>query len=200
MSSIHYCECGCRISCDHSHGRVREAVACIRTAGAYVVAVDAGTMRSLSVSAEAQFQFSVHNSPAHKDVADVISRAKPIDCRYAVMTRIWAGNHWTWTTWMCFETYRKAYAHARKPDRVVRFRSAEWQALRQQTAVSPSSDYCADDAFPLKAVSETLVEFVLRLLEIYRFEAKRDFGLKAQPALITSGKIRHDKTNQRKRA
>ena len=198
MNSIHYSaawtECGCLISCDHSHARVREAVACIRTAGAYVVAVE------LSVSEEAQFQFSLYNSPAHNNVADdVISRAQPIDCCYAVMTRIWAGDHWTWTTWMGFETYRKASAHALEGDKVVRSRSAEWQALRQQTPVFPSSDYCADDVFSLKAEAETLFEFVLRLLKAYGFEAKRTFALEAQPASITSEESQHDKANERKR-
>jgi hypothetical protein len=153
MRSTHYCaawtECGCLLTCGHSHGNLGEAAACIRVAGAYVVAVDAGTMRCLNVAEEAQFQFAVHNSPGHNVVADApaIAPAKSNDSRYAVMTRIRVGNHWSWTTWMCFETYAEASAHAREGDKVVHFRSAEWQELRQQTAAAPPrSNPCAANA------------------------------------------------------
>jgi hypothetical protein len=57
---------------------------------------------------------------------------------YAVMTRIRVGDSWTWTTWMQFETYLEAAAHARDRNKVVRFRSSEWAALPEQAeAASP---------------------------------------------------------------
>ena len=206
MSSIHDCaawtQCGSLLNCGHSHGTVGEAVACIRSAGGYLVAVDAGTMRSLNHAEEAQFQFAVRNSPAHNAVPEVpvIAQANHIDSRYAVMTWIKAGGHWTWTTWMCFETYAEAYADAQEDDRVVRFRSAEWHALRQQTGVvPPSSNSCADGGLHQKH-EETLVELVLRLLETCELEAKREYGLEAPQVSITSEVIQCDEIPKRKRA
>src|SRR5215471_10616270 len=108
MSSIHYCaawtECGCLITCGHSHGSISEAVACIRIAGAHVVAVDAGTMRALSSTEEVEFQFALHDHPGANAAIDTpaIAVPTPIDSSYAVMTRIRVGGKWTWTTWMCF--------------------------------------------------------------------------------------------------
>jgi hypothetical protein len=63
VSSTYYSaartEYGCLITCWHHHRTVREAVACIRSAGGYVVAVDSGLMRSLTVGEEVQFQYTV---------------------------------------------------------------------------------------------------------------------------------------------
>jgi hypothetical protein len=56
-------ECGSLVSCGHSHENVAEAVACMQTAGAFVLARDTGTMRSLDPAEEAHFSFAVRNSP-----------------------------------------------------------------------------------------------------------------------------------------
>ena len=48
------------------HGSVSEAVSCIRIAGAYVVAVDAGTMRALSSTEESEFHTSGRASQCAK--------------------------------------------------------------------------------------------------------------------------------------
>jgi hypothetical protein len=203
MSSIHYCAawtvCGCFISCGHSHRSVGEVVACIRVAAAYVVAVDPRTMRCLNVAEEAEFQFAVHNSQGHNAVAGApaIAATKSIDSRYAVMTRISVGSRWTWTTWMCFPSYAKASAHAREGDKVVRFRSAEWQELRRETTVAPPSHAFADTD-PAKSADETLVEFVFRLLSTV--ESDLELDSKAQERPINSEGSQKDETQNRKRA
>ena len=74
MSSIRYCaawtECGCLVTCGHSHESVGEAVACIQCAGGYVVAVDAGTMSSLNNAEEVEFQIAIHNFSVVVPAAD----------------------------------------------------------------------------------------------------------------------------------
>src|SRR5215469_17969140 len=123
MGSIHYCaawtECGCLITCGHSHGSVSEAVACIRIAGAHVVAEDAGTMRALSPSEEAGFQFALHDYAAIE--APAIAAPTAIDSSYAVMTRIRVAGEWNWTTWMCFPSYAEAAAHVPKATKSCAF-------------------------------------------------------------------------------
>jgi hypothetical protein len=203
MSSIHYradwTECGCFISCDHSHGSVSEAVACIRSAGAYVVAVDAGTTRCLNAAEEAEFQFALYSRPrANAAIDPAIAVSTAINSSYAVMTRIRVGGEWTWITWMCFGTYEEASAHAREGDQVVRFRSAEWQALRRETAVAPPSHACADTDLAAQSEYETLVEFVFRLLSTVEFDL--ELGPKAQHKSINSEGSRKDETKNRKRA
>jgi hypothetical protein len=201
MSSIHYCaartQCSYLVSCGHSHRSVGEAAACIRVPGAYAVAVDAGTMCCLNVAEEAQFQFAVHNSPGRNVVAEApaIAPNKSIDSSYAVMTRIRDGDHWTWTTWMCFVTYEEAAAHAREGDKVVRSRSAEWQELRRETTVAPPSDAFADTDLA-KSKDETLVEFVSRLLST----VESDLDSKAQEKPTNSEGCQQDETQNRKRA
>ena len=65
-SSIYYSaawtECGCFTTCWHLHRTVIEAVVCIRSAGGYVVAVQDGTMRSLTAAEESEFQSAVTSS------------------------------------------------------------------------------------------------------------------------------------------
>jgi hypothetical protein len=168
MNSIRYCaawtECGCLVTCGDSHESIGKAVACIPTAGAYVVAIDAETMRSLSPAEETEFQSAVHGHPGVPPAATlVIAACTEIDSRYAVMTPIRVGRRWTWTTWMCFGTYAEAAVHAREGDKVVRFRSTEWQALRRLVAIAPPS-YACEDTNPAKFGNETLIEFVFRLL------------------------------------
>jgi len=199
MGSIHYCaawtECGCLITCGHSHGSVSEAVACIRIAGAYVVAEDAGTMRALSTSEEAGFQFALHDYAAIE--APTIAAPTAIDSSYAVMTRIRVEDQWRWTTWMCFGTHAEASAHARDGDKVVRFRSAEWQALRREAAVAPPSHACADTDLA-KSEDETLFEFVFRLLSTV--ESDLELDSKAQEEPTNSEGCQQDETQNRKRA
>jgi hypothetical protein len=74
---------------------------------------------------------------------------------------------------MCFDTYSQAVAHAQKGDKVVRFSSDEWAALRQQTwAEQPQQTDTAPaihmnsarETLPSRLDGEPLVEFVLRLL------------------------------------
>ena len=66
---------------------------------------------------------------------------------YAVMTRIRVVDHWTWATWMCFDTYAQAVAHARKGDKVVRFASAAWVTLKQQESAAQAQQ--SDTASPV---------------------------------------------------
>ena len=66
---------------------------------------------------------------------------------------------------MCFQTYAQAAAHARQGNKVVRFRSPEWEALRQQTeAASPLAINEPRESIPPQGEGETFVEFVLRRL------------------------------------
>ena len=172
MSSIYYSaawtECGCLISCWHEHTTVPEAASCIPCAGGYVVGVENGVMRSLTAEEESQFQSVIRGDSADKPAPDITvqpSAEASRDSGYAVMTRIRVGNGWTWTMWMRFETYAEAVAHARKGNRVVRFRSPEWTALLQiAEPASPSvRDMPQENLLP-RGEGETLLEFVLRFL------------------------------------
>jgi hypothetical protein len=94
-----------------------------------------------------------------------------LSSEYAVMTRIWVVDHWTWTTWMCFDTYAQAVAHVRKGDKVVRFASAGWATLKQQESAPQPEQSDASPVHtterspvPSRAEGEPFVEFVLRLL------------------------------------
>jgi hypothetical protein len=49
---------GCLLGCEHQHATVISAVACIATAGGYVVAVEKGVLRELSYREEAEFQLA----------------------------------------------------------------------------------------------------------------------------------------------
>lgn len=203
MPSIHYCaawtECGYLLTCGHSHTSVGEAANCVRSAGAYVVAVDVGTIRCLNHAEEAEFQIAVHRSPVIHRVTDLpaISACTAIDSRYAVMTRIKVGGQWTWTTWMCFRPGAEAAAHAREGDKVVRFLSAEWQELRQQTRVAPAKHVPGNIDLPRKSLDETLFEFVFRLLSSV---GDLHLGSNPQPATITSEGGQDDEIPKRKRA
>jgi len=146
MSSMYYfaawTDSGFLLGCSHEHETIAEADSCIPCAGGYVVAVENGVMCSLTAEEEAEFQ-RVHYAPPNNKLPlyarpEARAEAAASDSGYAVMTRIRVADRWTWTTWMCFETYAEAAAHARDGNKVVRFRSPEWAALRQQTeAASP---------------------------------------------------------------
>src|SRR5208283_1707362 len=134
--SAAWTDSGFLLGCSHEHETIVGADCCIPCAGGYVVGVENGVMRSLTAEEEAEFQ-RAHYAPRTErpPLDDTIraARAAENDSRYAIMTRIRVGDHWTWTTWMCFETYAEAAAQARKHNKVVRFGSPEWVALRQQT-------------------------------------------------------------------
>jgi hypothetical protein len=145
-SSIYYSaawtECGCFTTCWHLHRTVIEAVACIRNAGGYVVAVQDGTMRSLTAAEECGFPgagASLFPLSDTLEATPALTEAVAADFGYAVMIRIKMGDRWTWTTWMCFETQAEAMRCARDGMKVVRFRSPEWTALRQETEAASSA-------------------------------------------------------------
>lgn len=171
MSSIYYSaawtECGCLISCRHEHKTVTEAASCIPCAGGYVVGVEGCAMRSLTVEEESEFQCAIPGRCTNHPALDTTPVASAIiGSGHAVMTRIRVGDHWTWTTWMLFATYAEAAVRAREGDKVVRFRSPEWAALRQHSEpASPVVRKAPPQRMPPQLEGETLVEFVLRFLD-----------------------------------
>jgi hypothetical protein len=172
MSSIYYAaawtECGCQINCSHQHRTVGDAAPCIRRAGGYVVAVDAGALRSLTPEEEADFRCASQpctDTPIVQITSAVADGQTIGESGYAVMTRIRVENHLKWTTWMCFETYAEAEAHRREGNTVVQFGSSEWSALLQNCeAVLPTTTSAERKSRPHRGNAETLVEFVLRFL------------------------------------
>jgi hypothetical protein len=131
--------------------------------GGYVVAVDAGVLRSLTPEEEAEFRCASHqpctDTPMVQITAAVADGQTIRESGYAVMTRIRVGNHLKWTTWMCFETYAEAEAHRREGNTVVRFGPSEWSALLQNCDSVLPTTMSAE-----RGNAETLVEFVLRFL------------------------------------
>src|ERR1019366_871010 len=184
MKSIHYSaawtDSGCFISCSHEHEAIVDADSCIPCAGGYVVGVEHVVMRSLTAEEEAEFQ-RVHYAPrTDKPPLDATpaapTEAAVSDSRYAIMTRVRVGDRWTWTTWMCFDTYAQATAHARAGSKVVRFRSPEWAALKQQEwaaqpqqteATPPIRANKVRDSIPPRGEGETFVEFVILPQDAY---------------------------------
>jgi hypothetical protein len=134
-------------------------------------------MRSLTAEEESEFQCAVlchsTNNPAVEPTPAAPAETAVSDPGYAVMTRIRVGDSWTWTTWMRFETHAQAAAHAREGNKVVRFRSPEWAALRQQTeAASPIVMNAPRESIPPRGDGETLLEFVLRFLSAYGLDQR----------------------------
>jgi len=182
MKSAYYSaawtDSGCFIVCEHEHETLVEAVSCIPCAGGYVVGIRNGVMRSLSPKEESEFQAAIRDPfkyrPLHTAVPAAGSPARvSTDPGYAVMTRIKVVDHWSWSTWMCFEIHAQAVAQARKNDKVIRFESEErttlkqekWLALPQQSDTDPPIHANGPrESPPSRAEGETLVEFVLRLL------------------------------------
>ncbi len=170
-------ECGCFLGCFHEHKTIIEAKSCIPCAGGYVVAVQNGAMRALTAEEEFEFQCVVPRHSTNNCTVETTPAAPEAaghDPGYAVMIRIRVGDRWSWTTWMCFETYAEAAAHAREGNEVVGFRSPEWAALRPQTgAASPSIMKAPRESVPPRGEAETLFEFVLRWLRAYGFAQGR---------------------------
>lgn len=171
-SSIYYSaawtECGCFTTCWHLHRTVIEAVVCIRSAGGYVVAVQDGTMRSLTAAEESEFQSAVTSSSTGNptlEAAGQLVETLGRDAGFAIMIRIRTEGGWTWTTWMPFETYAEALRVVRNGMKVVRFRSPEWTALKQETEAASSvhPEPCLEQ-YDLRDEGETLIAFVLRFL------------------------------------
>jgi hypothetical protein len=179
MKSIYYSaawtDSGFLLGCSHEHETIVEANSCISSAGGYVVGVENGVMRSLTEEEESEFQRAHHaprtDNPVPETTVPVAAEKASRDPRYAVMTPIWVADHWTWTTWMCFDTYAQAVAHGRKGNKVVRFRSPAWAALKQQEWVEQPQQIEAAPQPRETQISriegETFFEFVLRILDAY---------------------------------
>jgi hypothetical protein len=152
---------GFLLGCDHEHQSVAEAVDCnssISHAGSYVVAVEDGVLRALTDVEEAEFECASRKSPA-----TVVLQYD--ESGYAVMVRVRFMEGWGWTTWMRFDTYEQAAAHARKGNKVVPFGSAEWNALRQsRERALPAPASAPQESRPSRYAGETLVEFVSQLV------------------------------------
>jgi hypothetical protein len=72
MLSLHYfaawTDSHCLVGCDHHHETIISAVACCKTAGAYVVAVERGQLRAVHLGTAVRFD--------PRDVAGLITRFK----------------------------------------------------------------------------------------------------------------------------
>lgn len=172
--SAAWTECWRFVSCWHEHKTVAEAASCIPCAGGYLVSVENGAMRSLTAEEESEFQCPVPShstrNPAVETIPAAPAEAAVSGSGYAVMTRIRVGDHWTCATWMRFETYAEAAANAREGNKVVRFRSPEWTALRQYSEpASPIVIETPRERVPPRGEGEPLLEFVLRFLSAYGF-------------------------------
>ena len=185
--SAAWTDSGFLLGCSHEHETIVEAESCIPCAGGYVVGVENGVMRSLTAEEEAEWQ-RVHYVPRTNNPAVPDEEAAHDPC-YAVMIRIRVVDRWTWTTWMCFETYAEAVAHAREGNKVVRFRSPEWAALKQQEwAAQPQQIEAAPRIRETKISrieGETFVEFVFRILDAYGLDQH------AEPI----SEVKHDATD-----
>jgi len=187
--SAAWTDSGFLLGCSHEHETIVEADSCIPCARGYVVGVENGVMRSLTAEEEAKFQRAHYAPRTDKPPLDAIPAAFG-DSRYVVMTRIRVGDHWTWTTWMVSETYAEAAAHAREGNKVVRFRSLEWIALRQQTeATCPLVIQAPEVSVPPQGNGETLVEFVLRFLSAYGVVQHAEPSSEVKPSVINTEKI-----------
>jgi hypothetical protein len=183
MKSTYYSaawtDSGCLRGCGHEHETLVDAASCIPWAGSCVVGIQNGIMRSLSTEEESEFQSVIRSHPSGKPAPHITVPAAGSaeqasqDSGYAVMTRIRSVDHWTWATWTGLDTYAQAMAHARKGDKVVRFLSAEWAALKQEKWEAPPQQTdaalsiqmnSARETLPSRVQGEPLVEFVLRLL------------------------------------
>jgi len=198
MSSMYYfaawTDSGFFLGCSHEHETIAEADSCIPCAGGYVVAVENGVMRSLTADEEAEFQ-RAHcarpiDNPAVETTPVAPAEAAASDSGYAVMARTRVGDRWTWTTWMHFGTYAEAAAHTREGNRVVRFRSPEWAALREQTeAASPIAINRPRESVPPRGEGETFIEFVLRLLSAHGFDQNAESISDVKYGLINTDTI-----------
>jgi hypothetical protein len=164
MNSIYYfaawTDSGFLLGCDDEHQTVTEAVACISCAGGYVIAVENNGLRALTDEEEAECQCAPRLFLSSK-VPELEYEASG----YAVMVRVRFVDGWGWDTWMRFDTYEQAAAHARETNKIVPFGSVEWNALRQsREPVLPTPAVAPRESRSLRYEGETLVEFVSRLV------------------------------------
>jgi len=178
MIPMHYSaawtDSGFLFGCSHEHESIVAAACCIPCAGGYVVGVENGAMRALTAEEESEFQCAVASDSTHnpeiETVQAVLAETAVSDRAYAVMIRIKVGDRWTWTTWMCFGTHAEAAAHAREGNKVVRFQSPEWVALRRQSEpASPIVMKAPRESVLPQSEGEALVDFVLRFVAAYGF-------------------------------
>ena len=147
------------LRCDHKHETVTDAIDCgaPSRAASYVVAVENGVPRALNGVEVAEFL----RAPRKQPTATMVTYGAS---GYAVMVPVKFVDGWGWATWMRFETYEEAVAHARG-HKVVAFGSSEWNALRQSR----------EPALPTPAIppvsiqgpwreDETLVDYVSRII------------------------------------
>jgi hypothetical protein len=164
MNSIYYfaawTDSGFLLGCDHEHQTATEPVACISYAGGYVIAVENNVLRALTDEEEAECQCAPRLALSSKE-PELAYEASG----YAVMVRVRFVDGWGWDTWMRFDTYEQAAAHARETNKIVPFGSVEWNALRQsREPVLPTPAVAPRGSQPLRYEGETLVEFVSRLV------------------------------------
>jgi len=164
MNSISYfaawTDSGFLLGCDHEHQTVTAAVGCISCAGGYVIAVENGVLRALTDDEEAEFQLALHLAPRPK-VPELEYEASG----FAVMVRVRFVDGWGWDTWMRWDTYEQALAHARPHNKIVPFGSAEWNVLRQSREPAfPAPASAAQESGSSQCEGETLVEFVSRVV------------------------------------
>jgi hypothetical protein len=67
------------VTCSHAHLAVHSAVACISTAGGYVVAVEDGLLRALTDAEEVEFQKAVRGQRTEFNAHS--------DCRYLIRAK-----------------------------------------------------------------------------------------------------------------
>jgi hypothetical protein len=178
MTSIYYfaawTDSDFLISCWHEHPTIREATECINGAAGYVVGIEDGVMRALTVDEEAEFQRAIYAPRIGKPELDAIQAAEEeyrnSSTTYAVMVRIEVVDQYKWITWMTYGTYGEAASHAGAADRIVVFGSPQWVELKKQTEPmltdEAPKEFTAAER-PTRGEGETLVEYVDRFLEAY---------------------------------
>jgi hypothetical protein len=128
-------------------------------------------MRALTPVEEHEFQRAI-DTRNDKRLAEAEQLGRDIetnaDLRYAVMIRVRLATVWTWMTWQVYDTYEQAVSHAKDGNKVVRFRSAEWAALRRHTDPALASAITVPQSVRLQwREGESMLEFVHRCLDRY---------------------------------
>ena len=175
MNSIYYfaawTDSGFLLGCDHEHQTATEPVACISYAGGYVIAVENNVLRALTDEEEAECQCAPRLALSSKE-PELAYEASG----YAVMVRVRFVDGWGWDTWMRFDTYEQAAAHARETNKIVPFGSVEWTTLRQsrerQRDLTDSKIAFSVGSEPTKQAkkSGTFIDWVLEWIS--KWEAK----------------------------
>ncbi len=91
---------------------------------------------------------------------------------------------------MCFETYAEAAEHSREGNKVVRFRSPEWVALRKQSEPAfPLVIEAPRESVPPQGEGETFLEYVFRFLSAYGFDQDGELISDVKHGSINTGMI-----------